>query len=209
MSTAPTVSQAFADPWPERPSTAAAPGYPAPPEPADPGRRARRRRLLVRLLWVWLAFWLLMFLLGAQEHFWTGGRRLLPPLIDYGTAALVATLLAAWKIGRDAPLDRWLDRPWQWFLRWSAWLPLELPGYLAAIYLMRTALWALVGQPLRHGRWDEVVRYEAGKFLLFYALFAGIHFGLKSYYAWLAGWRPDGKGLTTADLRPDGDGQWR
>ncbi len=168
----------------------AAPPEPAgpagPPVPPDAERRARRRRVIARLAWVWLAFWLVMFLLGAQEHFWTGGRRLLPPLIDYGTAALVATLLVAWKIRRADRLDPWLDRPWQWFLRWSAWLPLELPGYIAALHLMRAGLWALVGQPLRHGRWSEVVPYEAGKFLLFYALFGGIHFGLKSYYAWLA-----------------------
>ncbi len=52
----------------------------------------------LRLLWIWVALWLLMFLLGTQEYLWSGGRRLWPPLIDYGTAAFVSTALDAFQM---------------------------------------------------------------------------------------------------------------
>ena len=56
------------------------------------------------LLWTWLAFWLLLFVLGAQEYLWSGGRQFWRPLVDYGTAALVATALAAMQIRRSRAL---------------------------------------------------------------------------------------------------------
>ena len=66
---------------------------------------AKPTRLWRRLLWLWLVFWLLMFLLGTQEYLWSGGRQLARPLIDYGTAALVATAPAAVQMNRSRRFD--------------------------------------------------------------------------------------------------------
>lgn len=137
-----------------------------------------------RLLWTWLAFWLLMFLLGAQEFIWQGGRQLWRPLVDYGTAALVATALAAVQMRRSHRFDDLLHRPMRWFVHMWAWMPLQMVAFVAAMYALRLGLYSLVGAPFRPGRWSEVLTYEAAKFTLFYALLGGIQFGLRSYKAW-------------------------
>jgi two-component system LytT family sensor kinase len=139
-----------------------------------------------RLLWPWVAFWLLMLVLGTQEYLFTGGRRLWQPLVDYGTAAFVATMLAALQMKRARRLDGLLGQPLHWFVRMWAWMPLQLVGYVAGLYALRMALYALAGVPLLHGPWPSVLAYEATKFMLFYALLGGTHFGLRSYEAWVA-----------------------
>ncbi|MEP6873806.1 MAG: histidine kinase [Burkholderiales bacterium] len=142
-------------------------------------------RLWRRLLWIWLAFWLLMFLLGTQEYLWSGGRQLWRPLVDYGSAALVATALAAVQMKRSQRFDDLLGQPLRWFTHMWAWMPLQLVVFVAAMYALRLGLYPLAGAPFRHGRWSEVLTYEAAKFTLFYALLGGIQFGLRSYKAWV------------------------
>ena len=146
----------------------------------------RPTRLWRRLLWTWVAFWLLMFLLGTQEYLWQGGRQLWRPLVDYGVAALVATALAAVQLQRSQRFDELLGQPLRWFARMWAWMPLQLVAFVVAMYALRRALYSLVGVPFRHGPWPEVLGYEAAKFTLFYALLGGIQFGLRSYQAWAA-----------------------
>lgn len=145
---------------------------------------AKPTHLWRRLLWTWLAFWLLMFLLGTQEYLGQGARQLWRPLVDYGTAALVATALAAVQMKRSQRFDDLLGRPMQWFVRMWAWMPLQLVAFVAAMYGLRLGLYMLVGAPFRHGRWSEILAYEAAKFTLFYTLLGGIQFGLRSYRAW-------------------------
>ena len=145
---------------------------------------AKPTHLWRRLLWTWLAFWLLMVLLGTQEYLWQGGRQLWRPLVDYGTAALVATALAAVQIKRSPRFDHLLDQPMRWFARMWVWMPLQLLAFVAVMYALRLVSYALVGVPFRHGRWAEVLTYEAAKFTLFYALLGGIQFSVKSYKAW-------------------------
>lgn len=137
-----------------------------------------------RLLWVWVAFWLLMFLIGVQEYLWSGGRRLWEPAIDYGTSALLATALAAIQIRRAMRVDHLLAQPARWFLHVWAWLPLQLVAYIAAMNGVRAVLYALAGMPFHSGLRLESLRYEAAKFILFYALLGGIQFGVHSYRAW-------------------------
>lgn len=137
-----------------------------------------------RLLWVWVVFWILMFLLGAQEYLWTGGRQLLRPVIDYGTAAVLSTALAAIQIRRAMRLDHLLAQPARWFLTAWAWMPLQLVAYIAVMDGTRIALFALAGMPVRGNLGIDSLRYEAAKFVLYYALLGGIQFGVHSYRAW-------------------------
>lgn len=137
-----------------------------------------------RLLWTWVAFWLLMFLIGAQEYLWTGGRRLWSPVIEYGVAALLSTALAVIQIRRSLRLDHLLGQPARWFLRMWAWMPVQLLVFVAAMHGLRVALYALVGIPLRPALQLLSLPYEVAKFCLFYALLGGIQFGVHSYRAW-------------------------
>lgn len=146
----------------------------------------KRISLWRRLMWPWAAFWLLMLVVGVQEYLRDGGHRLWQPFVDYGTAALVATLLVAVQIKRANQFDSLLNRPLQWFLHLGAWMPLGLVAYVVAMYALRIGIYALAGVRYRHDPWLEVLAYESTKFVLFSALFAGIHFGLRSYGAWVS-----------------------
>ena len=151
-------------------------------EPID----RRPARLLRRLLWVWLVFWLLLLLLGTQEYLWSGGRQIWRPLVDYGISALLATLLAALQIRRAMRFDALLEQPARWFTRMWAWMPLHLVGFIVAMYGLRLVLYPLGGVPYRIDLRSEVLAYEAAKFFLYYALLGGIQFGQRSYRAWAA-----------------------
>jgi len=135
-------------------------------------------------LWMWLAFWLLLFVLGAQEYLWSGGRQFWRPLVDYGTAALVATALAVLQVRRSPRFDYLLGQPARWFLHMWAWMPLQLVAFVAAMYLMRLVPYSLSGERFQPGWRFEVLAYEAFKFFLYYALLGGIQFGQRSYRAW-------------------------
>jgi hypothetical protein len=140
--------------------------------------------LLRRLLWVWAAFWLLMFLIGLQEFRWNGGRQLWIPVIDYGSAALVATALAVFQIRRALRMDYLLAQPARWFLHAWAWMPVQLVAFIAGMDGLRIALYLLAGLPVRVAARAESLRYEAARFILFYALLGGIQFGVHSFRAW-------------------------
>lgn len=146
----------------------------------------RSPRLWAALWCGWLAFWLLMLLVGLQEYQRGGGRRLWEPVVDYGTAALAATLVAAIELRRARRHEALLGRPLQWLARLAAWLPLTALGFVGVMYALRHAIYALAGHPYRHGPWADVIVYEAVKFAIFYLLFLGVHFGLRSYRAWHA-----------------------
>jgi two-component system LytT family sensor kinase len=145
---------------------------------------SRSRYIWRRLIWIWVVFWLLLLLLGMQEYLWSGGRQLWRPLVDYGSSAFLATALAAMQIRRSPRFDPLLGQPVRWFARMWAWLPVQLVGFIAALYGLRFILYSLAGVPYRLDLRSEVLAYEAAKFILYYALLGGIQFGQRSYRAW-------------------------
>jgi two-component system, LytTR family, sensor kinase len=138
-----------------------------------------------RLVLPWAAFWLVMFAVGVQESLWTGKLQIWRPLVNVGSSALAATVLAAVQIRRANRYDRLLNRPLQWFLHAWAWMPIQMAAYITAMYALRFGIYALAGARYRHGPWGELLAYEATSFLLFYMLFGAIHFGIRSYGAWV------------------------
>ncbi|WP_322013083.1 sensor histidine kinase [Paraburkholderia sp. J12] len=152
--------------------------------PGEP-RSEEPKPLWRHLAWLWAAFWLIMLLVGIQESLWTGRLQFWRPLVNVTSSALAATVLAAVQIRRANRFDRFLKQPVQWFLRQWAWMPLQLVSYIVAMYAVRIGVFALAGHRYEHGPWDEVMAYETTNFVLFYTLFGGIHFGLRSYRAWV------------------------
>ncbi len=138
-----------------------------------------------RLVWPWAAFWLLMLAVGIEESLWTGRLQFWRPLVDNGSAALAATVLVVVQIKRVNRFNRLLNQPLKWFLRSWASMPLLLVAYVTAMYALRFGIYALAGARYPHGPWVEVMAYEATNFVMFYALFSGISFGIRSYGAWI------------------------
>lgn len=145
----------------------------------NPWRRAKK------LLLLWAAIWVLMLLLGVQESLWSGRPHLWQPVVDYASAAIPATLLVILQARRGRHYDHLLQQPMFWFLRMWCWMPVQMLAYFTLMYGLRLGIYAVLGQPLQHAPWEELLAYEGIKFLLFFGLFSGVHFGLRSYRAWV------------------------
>ncbi|MCX4160898.1 MULTISPECIES: sensor histidine kinase [Paraburkholderia] len=142
--------------------------------------------LLRRLVWPWVAFWLLIFAVDIQQSMWSGELQFWRTLVNTSTSALGATVLIAVQMGRRNRRRSLLGQPLKWFLRAWAWMPLQLVVYVTGIYALRLGIYALAGSRYRHGPWGEVFAYDATAFVEFYVLFSGIIFGIQSYGAWAA-----------------------
>lgn len=131
----------------------------------------------------WAIFWVLLITVGVQDHLRQGGTELWKPLLWEGTSFIVASAIvwAQWR--RAARGDHLLAQPWRWFVHSLQWLPLAAPLFVVAVYALRHAVYALLGQSYAHGPWGTVFRYEMLKFAVFYLLFVALFFGIRSHAA--------------------------
>lgn len=136
-----------------------------------------------RLIAAWALFCLLMLLVGLQER-WYAGEPLWPWPVFYEASALaVATAVALWRWRRSAADDPWLARPTQWFWRVLRWTPLVAVAFVGALYALRHGVRSAVGLDYQHQPWAGVLVYESLKFSVFYLLFTGAQFALRSHAA--------------------------
>lgn len=144
---------------------------------------ARPRPLPVGLVVAWALFWLLMLVIALQDHAREAAAAWWKPLLWEGSSFIVATalLLTMWR--RSVAADASLAQPLRWFARHLAWLPLLAPTFVAAIYAIRHAVYALIGQTYAHAPWSEVAIYETTKFSLFYLLGLAVVFGQRTHAA--------------------------
>ena len=134
-------------------------------------------------LLAWALFWLLMLTVQVQDYQRDGGGHWWKPVLWEGSACLVATLMLAW-LWRNAPRhDGWLTQPARWFWLQLRWLPLFAPAFVTAIYALRHAVYALLGESYHHPAWGSVYLYESTKFALFFMLFTAIVFGVRTHAA--------------------------
>jgi hypothetical protein len=134
-------------------------------------------------LLAWALFWLLMLTVQVQDYQRDGGGHWWKPVLWEGSACLVATLMLAW-LWRNAPRhDGWLTQPARWFWLQLRWLPLFAPAFVTAIYALRHAVYALLGETYHHPAWGSVYLYESTKFALFFMLFTAIVFGVRTHAA--------------------------
>ena len=134
-------------------------------------------------LLAWALFWLLMLTVQVQDYGRDGGRDWWKPVLWEGSACAVATAMLAW-LWRLAPRhDGWLARPARWFALQLRWLPLLAPLFVTAVYALRHAVYALLGQTYSHPAWGSVYLYESTKFALFFMLFTAVVFGLRTHAA--------------------------
>jgi hypothetical protein len=142
------------------------------------------RRAMAGFGVAWLAFWLLMLLLGVQENLRAGGHDPWRPWVSEGSSMLVSTGVVLLVLRLARRLDALLAQPVRWFAHVLAWLPPLAVGFVAAVYALRHAAYALAGSRYRHEPWGDVLVYESLRFAIFYTLFSAVHFGLRTYVAW-------------------------
>lgn len=140
----------------------------------------------IGLVIAWFAFWLLMTTIAVQDHLRSGGSQLWQPLLWEGSSCVVTSVIAWWNWSRAPRLDALLHRPWAWLGRALRWLPLHAVLFVAAVYALRHAVYAALGQAYHHEPWPALFVYETLKFSMFFVLFAAAGFGVRSHGALLA-----------------------
>ncbi|MBE7417166.1 MAG: histidine kinase [Ideonella sp.] len=134
-------------------------------------------------LLAWLAFWLLMVTVAVHDHLQQHSGELWKPLLWEGSSCLVASVMLGVMWRRVPRYDATLARPLRWFALQLRWLPLLAPLFVASIYAIRHAVFAVLGQDYVHPGWGQVFAYECAKFTLFYLLFVAAVFGLRTHAA--------------------------
>ncbi|MFO7305662.1 MAG: histidine kinase [Gammaproteobacteria bacterium] len=160
----------------------------APPLPELDAPDALTERQKWRLLAVlWVCFWVLMLVIAVQDHLHNPAVLWWEPLLWEGSSALIATawLIVQLRLARRA--RRVLHRPITWFIRHLKWFPLVALGFIAAIYSIRHAVYAVVGVPYQHAAWTFVLLEDTAKIWLFLGLWLGIIFALESFSMWQEG----------------------
>ena len=131
----------------------------------------------------WGLFWVLLATVGVQDQLRQGHTALWKPLLWEGSSFVVASAVAWWHWRRAPRFDALLTRPWRWFASNLVWLPLVAPAFVAVVFALRHAVYALLGQHYAHEPWAVVFRYESLKFAMFFLLFTAIAFGIRSHAA--------------------------
>jgi len=134
-------------------------------------------------LLAWAAFWLLMVTVALQDYLRAERGPLWRPLLWEGSSCLVATAVLGWMWTRAPRHDGYLTEPARWFALQLRWLPLLAPLFVTAVYALRHAVYALLGQTYQHPGWGQVYLYECTKFALFFMLFTAIVFGVRTHAA--------------------------
>jgi hypothetical protein len=134
-------------------------------------------------LLAWALFWLLMLTVQLQDYRRDGGSDWWKPVLWEGSSCLVATAMLGLLWHHAPRYDGWLTQPARWFGLQLRWLPLLAPLFVTAIYALRHATYALLGQTYTHSAWGQVYLYECTKFSLFFMLFGAIVFGLRTHAA--------------------------
>ena len=89
--------------------------------------------------------------------------------------------LAIWmRCGQFDRID--LDEPRQWFARQLRRLPLIIIGAIVLIYGLRYLVFTLAGTVYSHIEWPLLLTFEAAKVSVFFCLWLGIAFGVRSFH---------------------------
>jgi hypothetical protein len=134
------------------------------------------------LVGVWVLFWVLMIIISIEDHWGNPAISWWEPLVWEGTSALTASVL--WFIIWRRLLERHDDEPVRWLLRMLAGMPLASVAFLVSTFALRHGIYALLGLRYHHESWGFVWLYESVKFCLFFGLWGGVFFGLRSFTLW-------------------------
>lgn len=154
------------------------------PDPADVHEDDGAIFLPRTLAALWAAFWLLMICVALQDALRNSGVRWWEPILWEGSSALVATGWMWFAVRTRASHARYLDRPLHWFGSYLRWLPLIIVTWIAVVYPIRHAAYAVAGLIYKHPGWGPVVVYESVKLTIFTGLWLGILFGIDSHGQW-------------------------
>lgn len=135
------------------------------------------------LVLAWGLFWALQLTVELQDAWRHGDPTLWRPLLWVGSSFAVASPIAWIQWRRARLLDHRLAQPWRWFLATLRTLPPLAAVFVACVYALRHAVFAILGRHYTHEPWAMLFGYEMLKFAMFYLLFVAVAFGVRSHAA--------------------------
>jgi hypothetical protein len=144
----------------------------------NPNRQGIDRALFA----LWVPFWLLMILIAVEDNLDDRGIRWWMPVLWEGSSCVFATALVLIQRKLTAHWD--VSKPGRWFGRQLAWMPVITMVFVATVFPLRHAVYALAGEVYGHRAWPHLLFYEGVKLLLFAGLWLGVIFGLESFASW-------------------------
>jgi len=133
---------------------------------------------------LWGLFWLLMIVVALADERNNHYIQWWEPLVWEVSSCIVATCWLALQRRVSKRWDEYLDYPARWFGKHLVWLPLIIPSFVAAVYAIRHAVYAMTGEVYEHKPWGFLLFYESIKLLLFTSLWLCIIFGFASFTLW-------------------------
>jgi glucose-6-phosphate-specific signal transduction histidine kinase len=143
--------------------------------------RISRTTLIVAI--TWSLFLLLMVSVALQDYVRSGGTEYWQPVLWEVSSNVYGLAFLVFQRRMMRRYDHLTRQPAQWFARQFAWLPLFCLLFVPAVFGMRHAGYAIMGQAYEHQPWLELYVYESIKSSVFYSLIMLAIFGMLSYRA--------------------------
>ena len=133
---------------------------------------------------IWALLWTLMALIENPRYLHDPGGATWQPWVIAATSAIAATgWLTFWMLS-DQTGRISLASPLHWFLRSLKFLLLLVPACIVLVYGLRYGAFALAGADYVHRDWVPLIRYETIRISLFYVLWLGLAFGVRTFSGW-------------------------
>lgn len=142
------------------------------------------RTLLTLAACVWTVLWTLMALIEVGKTLHDPAAPVARIVVPIGTAFAAAVVWIVMWLGSRAFERIDLERPRRWFLISLAWIPVLGAAEFAALHGGRTAIFSALGMPYYMPPLQALIPFELIKVGLFYALWLGLAFGVKTFGAW-------------------------
>jgi hypothetical protein len=145
-----------------------------------PSSTTWRRSPLLPLAVLWATLWTLVAVIESSYYIHTPSIPRWQPLILILSVTCTLAIWLAFEIRSARYLHFPLDPPKPWFLHHLQRLPVLALGYVAIVFGLRHAAFALAGEHYVHLPWQGQIPFELVKASLFYGLWLGLVYGTLS-----------------------------
>lgn len=147
------------------------------------GRRIRQTLLAV-LGSIWALLWTMVSMVESANYIHDSDTPRSKPIWLIGISAAAAAGWLLWWIRSDQYTRISLAHPRRWLMQCLKQLPLLAAGCIVVVEGLRHAVFASAGARYWHLPWPTLIAYETIKISLFYGLWLGLAFGVRTFSGW-------------------------
>jgi two-component system LytT family sensor kinase len=145
-----------------------------------PSSTTWRRSPLPPLAVLWATLWTLVTVIESSYYIHTPSIPRWQPLVLILSVTCTLAIWLTFEIRSARYLHFPLDPPRPWFFHHLRGLPFLALGYVAIVFGLRHAVFAIAGEQYVHLPWQGQIPFELVKASLFYGLWLGLVYGTLS-----------------------------